>query len=374
MRNTALQMRLERIYRGVAPPAPPLERETQRSSQDPSKGDASAGDLNSHPPSSKGAASAGKKPVKEEPSADRDSPRVPGVEDLTRAERPARPSGSGRKAAPTISQQERARGETEEEQELQRAPATGVAKRPAAEEGPRSACAGGIQEAFGGATLSRERKRRNGKAGQKEREEAEEERGEEDGRNRKCLRCECEGLEVGQKPLEMIFKDTGLDPDPTRRAKMLTKARMLLKSGKKKKKKAKSSGSSPGTRTWLGFDILDQRLKSIVALSKGAHWSLGRQYELIKVEDRGSAEDGEVLAAVRHAKEDEIRMKSSEDSFRDQAWGREERPPRLQKGRRVKKGKVPVRVKVQKAERTGAPEEKRKTREKDIRRNDEHKF
>lgn len=54
-----------------------------------------------------------------------------------------------------------------------------------------------------------------------------------------------------------------------------------------------------------GVDILNQRLKRIVALSKGAHWTLGRQYELVKIEERGFAEEGEVLAAARRAKEDE---------------------------------------------------------------------
>ena len=36
--------------------------------------------------------------------------------------------------------------------------------------------------------------------------------------------------------------------------------------------------------------------------------TLGRQYELVKVEDRGFAEQGEVLSAARRAKEEE-RMK-----------------------------------------------------------------
>ena len=58
-------------------------------------------------------------------------------------------------------------------------------------------------------------------------------------------------------------------------------------------------------RVASGLDILNQRLKSVVALSKGAHWTLGRQYELVKIEERGFAEEGEVLAAARRAKEDE---------------------------------------------------------------------
>lgn len=42
----------------------------------------------------------------------------------------------------------------------------------------------------------------------------------------------------------------------------------------------------------LDLDILNQRLKSIVSLSKGAHWTLGRQYELVKVEERGVCRGG----------------------------------------------------------------------------------
>ena len=227
----------------------------------------------------------------------------------------------------------------------------------------------------------------------------------EEGRKKKSPRRDEEELEVGQKPLEWIFKGTGMDPDPRRRAKLMRKARKVAKKGKKKKKKDKGSseGSSsskstsssssspgegeeglfdeelrvhsiwrryPGTLTakslqeikrnlltatgtvWSleksvlpplytqyarqavlpsmspalqqealtlcqaldyfvmgriagGMDILNQRLKSVVSLSKGAHWSLGRQYELVKVEDRGFAEEGEFLSAAKRAREDE---------------------------------------------------------------------
>lgn len=227
----------------------------------------------------------------------------------------------------------------------------------------------------------------------------------EEGRESRSPRDEREDMEYGQKSLEAVFKDTGMDPNPRRRAKLMKKARRLLTKGKKKKKKTRSkdsrsgtSGSSstsstsqvameeglfdeeqrlqavwrryPGSLTarslqeikrslvtsagtmWNvdrsslpplytqygrqvvipsmspslqqealtlcqaldffiqgrvagGVDILNQRLKSIVSLSKGAHWTLGRQYELVKVEERGFAEEGEVLAAARRAKEDE---------------------------------------------------------------------
>eukprot|EP00435_Cladocopium_sp_Y103_P035365 s2284_g9.t1 len=227
----------------------------------------------------------------------------------------------------------------------------------------------------------------------------------EEGRQSKSPKKDAEELDIGQKPLENLFKDTGMDPNATRRAKIMQKARKVLKGGKKKKKRTKSSSSGsssskpssssssspdgmedglydeeerllavwrkyPGTLTarslpeirrnlvtaagtmWsmertalaplytqygrqvvlptmspalqqealtlcqaidhliqgkvaAGLDILNQRFKSVVSLSKGAHWTLGRQYELVKVDDKGFAEDGEVRQAARRAKEDE---------------------------------------------------------------------
>ena len=234
---------------------------------------------------------------------------------------------------------------------------------------------------------------------QKRREEKEE------GRRDKSPKEEREEELYGQKDLDAIFKGTGLDPEPRRRAKIMKKARRVLAKGRKKKKKAKSDTSKskssssttsssssnagfedglfdeehklqtvwrryPGSLTakslqeirrslltsagtmWQvdrtalpplytqygrqemipsmspslqqealtlcqaldfilqgrvagGVDILNQRLKSIAALAKGAHSTLGRQYELVKVDERGFAEGGEVLAAARRAKEDE---------------------------------------------------------------------
>ena len=61
----------------------------------------------------------------------------------------------------------------------------------------------------------------------------------------KSPKKEDEQLEVGQRPLEDIFKFTGMDPDPSRRAKILKRARRLGKKGKKRsKKKEKASSSS----------------------------------------------------------------------------------------------------------------------------------
>lgn len=52
-------------------------------------------------------------------------------------------------------------------------------------------------------------------------------------------------------------------------------------------------------------DVLSQRVKSLEAHSKGAHWSVGRQLELIKLEDSGIAESSESLDAARRAREED---------------------------------------------------------------------
>ena len=53
------------------------------------------------------------------------------------------------------------------------------------------------------------------------------------------------------------------------------------------------------------IDILSQRLKSLEMISKGSHWTVGRQVELVRSEGRGIAEDGEELLAARRAREEE---------------------------------------------------------------------
>eukprot|EP00435_Cladocopium_sp_Y103_P067889 s548_g30.t1 len=232
-------------------------------------------------------------------------------------------------------------------------------------------------------------------------------RGEADEMRRsKSPREEAEDLEVGQRPLELIFKNTGMDPDPVRRAKVLKRARRLGKMGKKKKKKKdKSSSTSNGASsssstatsdedygadglfeeekhlraiwkkcpgalaarsiqeikrnlvssagtlwevnkaalpplyTQYGrqvvmtgmsaslqqetltlcqgldplargsvascMDLLNQRLKSLEALGRGAHWSYCRQHELVRVEEGGMTEEQERLSAARRAREEE---------------------------------------------------------------------
>ena len=246
-----------------------------------------------------------------------------------------------------------------------------------------------------------QRRRQTGEEKQQEKKRKKKEEKEE-GRRSKSPKSERDELDFGQKSLEAVYKDTGMDPNPKRRGRLMKKARSLLAKGKRKRRRRKaaaakvilpSSSSSkgaledglfdeeqklqtvwrryPGTLTarslqeikrslvtsagtmWNvdrsslpplytqygrqvvipsmspslqqealtlcqaldyfiqgrvagGVDILNQRLKRIVALSKkGAHWTLGRQYELVKIEERGFAEEGEVLAAARRAKEDE---------------------------------------------------------------------
>ena len=57
------------------------------------------------------------------------------------------------------------------------------------------------------------------------------------------------------------------------------------------------------------MDLLNQRLKSLEALGKGAHWPLRMQYELVKVKEGGMTEETEKLGAARRAREEE-RMRS----------------------------------------------------------------
>jgi len=228
----------------------------------------------------------------------------------------------------------------------------------------------------------------------------------EEGRASKSPKQDREDRESGQKPLEDFFKHTGMDPDPSRRGKVLKRARRIGKRGKKKnKKKDKGSSSSgrssassstssdssdygeeglfeeekrlraiwkkcpgalaarsiqeikkilvtaagtlwdvnkatlPPLYTQYGrqvvmpamsaslqqesltlcqaldllaqghaaacMDLLNQRLKSLEALSKGAHWTVCRQHELIKIDEGGMAEEQERLGAARRAKEEE---------------------------------------------------------------------
>lgn len=63
----------------------------------------------------------------------------------------------------------------------------------------------------------------------------------EEGRAAKPPKRHEEDLEVGQKALADIYGQTGLDPDPSRRKRILKKARRLGKAKKKKKKKNSSS-------------------------------------------------------------------------------------------------------------------------------------
>ena len=53
------------------------------------------------------------------------------------------------------------------------------------------------------------------------------------------------------------------------------------------------------------MDLLNQRLKSLEALGRGAHWTMCRQYELIKTEEGGMTEVQERLAAARQAREED---------------------------------------------------------------------
>ena len=51
-------------------------------------------------------------------------------------------------------------------------------------------------------------------------------------------------------------------------------------------------------------DILCQRLKALEGLSRGNHWSVTRQIELVRTDQHGLAQDVESLAAARRAREE----------------------------------------------------------------------
>lgn len=79
-----------------------------------------------------------------------------------------------------------------------------------------------------------------------------EDRGEAEGTSGKTPKKKEEELEIGQKSLEAVYGQTGLDPAPEPRKKVLRRAKNLgkAKNKKKKKKKKSSSGSeSSGSST-----------------------------------------------------------------------------------------------------------------------------
>lgn len=88
-------------------------------------------------------------------------------------------------------------------------------------------------------------------------------------------------LEQGQKSLEVIYDGTGLDPNPSRRQKILRRAKKVGKSKKKKKKKGSSdssgkesasSSSSSSSRVPGGTGLFDEedRLRRIWKKYPGA--------------------------------------------------------------------------------------------------------
>ena len=67
--------------------------------------------------------------------------------------------------------------------------------------------------------------------------------------------------------------------------------------------------NTPGSiwrKLWaLRCDVLAQRLKSLETISKGTHWSIGRQLELVRAEATGITDESEGLQAARQAREEE---------------------------------------------------------------------
>lgn len=52
-------------------------------------------------------------------------------------------------------------------------------------------------------------------------------------------------------------------------------------------------------------DVLSQRLKALESNCHGAHWSVSRHMELVRVDNPGMSEEGEALAAARLAREED---------------------------------------------------------------------
>lgn len=92
------------------------------------------------------------------------------------------------------------------------------------------------------ATGADAKEKKNASKKEKKKRSADEMRAEE-GRLGESPNVKSTSLEQGQKALNEVYSGTGLDPNPSRREKILKKAKKIGKSKKKKKKKA-SSGSS----------------------------------------------------------------------------------------------------------------------------------
>lgn len=58
-------------------------------------------------------------------------------------------------------------------------------------------------------------------------------------------------------------------------------------------------------RVASSVDLLCQRLKSLESLAKGNHWSVGRQLELVRLDQSGLTDEAEARQAARQAKEEE---------------------------------------------------------------------
>ena len=90
-------------------------------------------------------------------------------------------------------------------------------------------------------TESRSPRRREGEK-QAEKKEAKRKRDRSKKRSRKRSRSRQRSKKKGQKDLKSILGDSGLDPDPSRRKKMMKRAKKLVKKGKKK-----GDSSTPGS-------------------------------------------------------------------------------------------------------------------------------
>lgn len=88
-------------------------------------------------------------------------------------------------------------------------------------------------------------------------------------------------------------------------------------------------------KTASSCDLLSQRLKSLESTARGAHWSVGRQYELVRSEVTTMADESETMEALKRAKEED-KLKSLVSKGQSGKGGEQYGAP---KGKRGKEGK-----------------------------------
>lgn len=101
-------------------------------------------------------------------------------------------------------------------------------------------------------------------------------------------------------------------------------------------------------------DVFSQRLKALEALSRGTHWSIARQHELVRTDSGGMAVDDEALAAAKLARAEE-KLKGMVSRPPNAARGDSSQPY----GQKGKKGKATGKGKQEDGGKGKPPDQKR---------------